>query len=227
MPLEVTSEGYEPIYVGNYLGHFLLTQLLLPTLTRSAPARITATSSIAHWCHDGNLSAILPNGDHARTSVETRSFYARAHQYGATKLLQILMCFELQRVLAEQGVTGITVTPLAPGFVQSAIASASRGQDTSMPIQVSPDKGAMSTMHALLDPEMEGLTGYYLQPYYSPLHLGSAVGTAWLSMIIPFEMLQQTFSWAPHLWIPHPDAHRRDFGRKLWDESLKAVGLPA
>ena len=37
---EVTSEGIERCWATNYLSHFLLTNLLLDTLTASAPARI-------------------------------------------------------------------------------------------------------------------------------------------------------------------------------------------
>ena len=33
----VTEDGYESIFQTNYLGHFLLTMLLLPLLKKSAP----------------------------------------------------------------------------------------------------------------------------------------------------------------------------------------------
>jgi NAD(P)-dependent dehydrogenase (short-subunit alcohol dehydrogenase family) len=98
----VTGDGYEHVYASNYLGHFLLLQLLFPALTASVPARVTTTSSIMHWWHDAdNLTALLPDNDRATASLEQHHFFNRARQYGNTKLLQICMCFELQRRLKE------------------------------------------------------------------------------------------------------------------------------
>ncbi len=45
---DVTEEGFERTFAANYLGHFLLTTLLLPLLTASAPSRIVNVSSVAH-----------------------------------------------------------------------------------------------------------------------------------------------------------------------------------
>merc|ERR1712217_432725 len=47
-----TQDGFEEVFEVNYLGHFLLTELMLPTLRRTAaqgrPARIVNTASSAH-----------------------------------------------------------------------------------------------------------------------------------------------------------------------------------
>ncbi len=43
-----TKQGYCEIFTTNYLGHFLLTYLLLNLLKRSAPSRVVNVSSIAH-----------------------------------------------------------------------------------------------------------------------------------------------------------------------------------
>ena len=45
----ITPEGLEETFVANYLSHFLLTNLLLDLLKKSAPSRIVNVSSDAHF----------------------------------------------------------------------------------------------------------------------------------------------------------------------------------
>ena len=50
-PYQLTEDKIELQFASNYLGHFLMTELLLPLLKKTAqnvPVRIVITSSIAH-----------------------------------------------------------------------------------------------------------------------------------------------------------------------------------
>ena len=47
-PDVVTKDGFNPIIQANYLGHFLLTQLLLDKLKQCRPSRIVNVASGAH-----------------------------------------------------------------------------------------------------------------------------------------------------------------------------------
>jgi NAD(P)-dependent dehydrogenase (short-subunit alcohol dehydrogenase family) len=220
----VTEEGFENLYVSNYLSHFLLLQLLLPTIKESAPARISTTSSVVHWAADSNLSALLPTGSAATTSIEHYGLGAAFGQYGNTKFLQVAMCFELQRQLLAAGVSGVTVAPVSPGAVATAVGSTTRGVDAEASVLQPPREGAQTTLHALLDPAVEGTRGFFYQPYWTPLHR-SVPRWPMLTVALPWELLLQKRNWGLHRWAPHPDAHRRDFGELLWSESMKAVGL--
>ena len=106
----LSTDGYEMLYASNYLGHFLLAQLLLPLLKKSN-GRIAATSSIAHWYHDTDLETLLPSAMQNRSDKDLGSF-AKMRQYGNTKLLQVFMCFEMQRREPQ-----VPCTPVAPGCV--------------------------------------------------------------------------------------------------------------
>jgi retinol dehydrogenase-14 len=92
---ELTPDGFETNFATNYLSGFLLTNLLLPLLTDSAPARIVTLSSSNH-AHIKHLGLdTLPAGtdlNHMRT-------------YSTTTLLAVLFVSELARRLHGTGVT--------------------------------------------------------------------------------------------------------------------------
>jgi NAD(P)-dependent dehydrogenase (short-subunit alcohol dehydrogenase family) len=214
----VSAQGYEMLYASNYLGHFLLLNLLTPTL-KSSSGRVVATSSIMHWLHDADLGTLFPTAQ--QKSNEQQSIPGSFRQYGNTKLLQVLMCFEMQR-----RTPGVPCTPVAPGLIGTAIGSADRnGLDRYLPLGKSPDMGALTTLHALLSAEhaaSAGSSGVFLQPYYSPPHQ-SPPASGW---IVPlWEPISQHFTWALHRWIAHPDAYDQNLARRVWDASLAACGL--
>jgi len=47
-PFQLTEDGFESQLAANYLGHFLLIQLLLPGILRSRSKRIVLVSSSGH-----------------------------------------------------------------------------------------------------------------------------------------------------------------------------------
>jgi NAD(P)-dependent dehydrogenase (short-subunit alcohol dehydrogenase family) len=92
------------------LGHFLLTQLLLPTLKASAPARVVTVASRAHLMAYQGL-------DWAALQQPTRSLTGTA-EYGVSKLANILFSAHLAKLLAG---TGVSTYALHPGVVDTEV----------------------------------------------------------------------------------------------------------
>jgi NAD(P)-dependent dehydrogenase (short-subunit alcohol dehydrogenase family) len=148
----VTAEGNDATFAVNVLAPFILSLGLRPQLERSAPARIINVSSPAHKAGKidiGNLQ--LENG------------YSRMKAYANSKLLLNLVTFELSRRL--EG-TGVTCNAVDPGFVNTRPSYATRGEivvGTLMsPFGKSPEKGALPSVHAASAPELEPVTGKYI-----------------------------------------------------------------
>ncbi|HTQ75996.1 MAG TPA: SDR family oxidoreductase [Burkholderiales bacterium] len=105
----LTPSGFEWMFGVNHMGHFLLTQLLLTRILRSAPARIVTVASKAHT-HSGGI-------DWDAVRRPTASLTA-VPEYCASKLANVLFSAELGRRLVGSGVRTYS---LHPGVVDSDI----------------------------------------------------------------------------------------------------------
>jgi NAD(P)-dependent dehydrogenase (short-subunit alcohol dehydrogenase family) len=94
----VTKDGLETMFATNYLGPFLLTNLLLPHLERGAPARIITVSAPTTSTLDF---------DDLQLAKEWKPY----HQFGASKMGNLLMAFTLARKLDKAQVTSNAVHP--------------------------------------------------------------------------------------------------------------------
>jgi retinol dehydrogenase 12 len=83
---ETSADGHELTWQTNYLGHYLLTRLLLPLLKRSPSPRIVSVSS------EGHRQGRLDWGD-----LELSRDYAGFRAYANTKLAQVLFTREIAR----------------------------------------------------------------------------------------------------------------------------------
>ena len=106
----LTADGFEPHFGVNHLGHFALTQLLLPRLAASGPgARVVNVSSDAHYSAPGVDFAALRR----RTATLTGM-----REYSVSKLCNVLFTQELARRTAD---SGVHCYALHPGVVASDI----------------------------------------------------------------------------------------------------------
>ena len=105
MEEQYTKEGFEMQFGVNYLGHFLLTHLLLPSLAQSDNARIVHVSSIGHIM--GRIKF---------KNFRGRKLYLWGMPaYGQSKLANVLFSHELARRLPAH----IKSNAVHPGYVDS------------------------------------------------------------------------------------------------------------
>jgi NAD(P)-dependent dehydrogenase (short-subunit alcohol dehydrogenase family) len=154
----LSADGYEATFAINHLGPFLLTELLLDRLKASAPSRIVNVASTAHSFARKGMEF-----DDLMAEREYRSMKV----YGRSKLANILFTTELARRLAG---TGVTANSLHPGSVATGYA---RDGDTTgfmawgieifarLPISLSPEQGARTSVYLCSSPEVAGVTGTY------------------------------------------------------------------
>ncbi|MEW1829150.1 oxidoreductase [Streptomyces sp. NPDC088196] len=90
LPERRTRDGFEMQFGTNHLGHFALTNLLLPYITD----RVVTVSSGAHRMGDGFIHFENLNLD---------GIYAPQRAYSQSKLANLLFTLELQRRLTESG----------------------------------------------------------------------------------------------------------------------------
>ena len=96
----LTADGFEETLAVGHLAPVLLTELLLPTLQRSAPARVVNVSS-------GVVHRAKPDLDDLQSE---RTFHPLA-AYGRAKLLNLSWTLELARRLEGTGVSVVAVDP--------------------------------------------------------------------------------------------------------------------
>ncbi|XP_058488803.1 retinol dehydrogenase 12 [Solea solea] len=153
-PRQITKDGFEISFATNHLGPFLLTNLLLDLMKRSAPARIITLSSVNH--HKGQVDFSHFKGDNLVHSMDT--------VYNHTKLHNIICTNELARRL--QG-TGVTANSVHPGIVMTEVlrnySIIIRGIFNLIGIFFfkSAEEGAVSPIYCAVAEETEGITGKY------------------------------------------------------------------
>ena len=147
-----TPDGFEHVFALNHLASFLLTSLLLPKLTASAPARVVTVTSDAHSAARLDLSD--PNLEHGWDSWRS---------YANSKLANILFTRELARRLDG---TGVTANCAHPGVVRTGFGREARpllrlGVTIARPFMASPERGADTIVYLASSPDVADETGGY------------------------------------------------------------------
>ncbi|HYM66771.1 MAG TPA: SDR family NAD(P)-dependent oxidoreductase, partial [Patescibacteria group bacterium] len=155
----LTGDWIEATWSVNHLAPFLLTNLLLPRLKMSAPARIVITASDAH------RRARIPFDDlDGAKAYAARSLRGAGYvRYAQSKLANVLFTVELARRL--EG-SGVTANCFHPGLVATGI-SREHGGLARVAMKIvdafsrSPDEGADTLVWLVDSPEVQNVSGAY------------------------------------------------------------------
>lgn len=202
-PEAKTADGFESQLAINYLGHFLLYQLLEQTLLSSSTpefqSRVVNVSSAGHHMSSVVLDNINLDGE-----------YEAWKAYGNAKTACIWMTNEIERRYGSRGLHGLALMPggIDTGLqrhVDPEMLKQWASSELSKKYGKSPAQGAATTMTAAFGKEWEGKGAVYLEDCQEagPIPEGGilAVGVA-------------------------PHAFDSEGEKKLWALSLKMLNLP-
>ena len=195
-----TADGFETQFGTNHLAHFLLFQLLKPTLLASAApgfnSRVVCLSSSGHRAAGIQFDNYnFEQGDYAPWTA-----------YGQSKTANIYMANEIERRYGSKGLHGLSVMPggIMTGLQVHVIDQISKSLDGVQNYMKSPQQGAATTVYAALSKEWEGRGGRYLEDCQEG---------------------QETNDPSPIALGHHPRAYNEQGEKKLWSDSLGFIGI--
>uniref|UniRef100_A0A182XZG1 Retinol dehydrogenase 12 n=1 Tax=Anopheles stephensi TaxID=30069 RepID=A0A182XZG1_ANOST len=152
-PKAYTKEGFEMHFGTNHLGHFLLTNLLLDVLKRSAPSRIVTVSSLGHkW---GRIN---------KDDINAEKDYREWDAYMQSKLCNILFSRHLAKRLRG---TGVNTYALHPGAINTELMRHLNPCIRTMAKPLfwvffkTPKSGSQTTLYCAMEPSIASHTGLY------------------------------------------------------------------
>ena len=205
-----TKDGFEITIGISYFGHFLLTELLLDILKKSAPSRVLIVSSVVHAGNENDR----PNVHLEDLNYKTRP-YNNMGAYAEAKVANVLYAKELAERLEGTGVSAFSVHPgwarsnfgSGASFPMSLVLGLMGPISNLMGMSDSNEESAQTSLHCLLSDDAPNHSGAYFSQssmlYRDP---GTRDG-GW-----PLE-------------TPNPNARNMDTARKLADLSYELVGL--
>ena len=149
---KITPDNYEYTFALDHLSPFLITGMLLDLLKNSPSARIITVSSAAHMIGRIHFNDIM-------LTKKYSSFKA----YSQAKLANVLFTYELSRRLQGQKITSNALHPgtVASNFGNDLTIGYKYMIKLSKPFMIRPEKGAATSVHLALSPEVEGVSGKY------------------------------------------------------------------
>ena len=213
---DVTEDGLEICFQSNFVGHFLLTKLLIPYLIKAKNSfkannfkeeagRIVNLSSVTHHFASSNerthCSAELP----LNTGIHDKHFWlgstipgVSSSTYRESKLASILFTIELNKRYGDKGIRSIAVNP---GSVSSDIwrNESALTQKIYSLVYLTPQQGSSTSIAGSIG--KLPIDAIYLQPYWQPTFrrkMHSTIESFQRSYPLPFPMFEMLGPYISH-----------------------------
>lgn len=166
--VELTEDGFERTFQLNFLGHFLLVNLLIENM--SAPARIIFVSSDLHDPAATKMGKLMPPKygpvEDLAHGTRTAAGLKPMARYATAKLYAMMTAYELDRRMRQRG-SAITVNSWSPGVVPTT--QAGRGMNPIMKRIITSRRfvNFMGSHLATEDESAQALGGLVMDPKYS------------------------------------------------------------
>lgn len=203
---QYTKDGLEMTMAVSFYGHFLLTELLLDLLKKSAPSRIVLLSSVVHA---GNPK------DRPMVHLDDMNYKNRSYSmaaYSEAKVANVLYAKELADRLKD---TGITAYSVHPGWARSNFGRNNGvlkviGPVMNLVMRSSTDsneESAQTSLHCLISDDALNHTGAYFSQSSTLYRDKECIQGGW------------------PLKTPNPNADNMDTAKKLVDHAYGVVGI--
>jgi len=177
--------GWESQFGVNHMGHFAMTQALMPLLQKSSGARVVALSSTGHKISDVRWDDIQFERDD----------YNKWQAYGQSKTANALFANGLSRRLKDTGGLAFAVhpggifTPLQRHLPKEEMVALGWIEENGEPSEMAksgfktPEQGCSTTLWAATSPKLDGKSGVYCEDcdVAKPTEEGSAT-SRWLGV---------------------------------------------
>lgn len=154
-----TKQGFELQFGTNHVGHFILTNELLPLLEKTENSRIVTLSS---------LVAKMGKADIYWNDMQWEKSYDKMGSYAQSKLANMMFGIELQKRLVEN--ESKTISVLAhPGYTATNLQNnmGLQGKIMNFLFAQKLEMGILPTLRAATDPNVNG------GEYYGPAKMGN------------------------------------------------------
>lgn len=149
----ITADGFETNWAINYLGPYLLTQLLLERIKESAPSRIVNLTTDTEFLSQIDFD-----------DIATKPDFDTGNPYAEAKLSMNMFSIDLARSL--EG-SGVTVNYLYPGYIRTNLLNKMEGAERIMAFFMRvmaspPEVGADRIVRLVVSSEFQGVNGVYV-----------------------------------------------------------------
>lgn len=205
---QFSKDGFEITMAASFFGHFLMTELLLDTLKRSAPSRVAIISSVVHAGSPKNRPQVHLDD----LNFKNRKFNNFA-AYAEAKVATNLYALELAERLKG---TGVTTASVHPGWARSNFGSGGNflirtlmavAKPLTRSMTNSNWESAQTSLHCLLSDDAPRHSGAYFSQH----------------SVLYRDKECRKGGWP--MASPNPHANDRDAAKSLVELSGQLVGL--